>query len=129
MVQNSFQLQKRIKNYSNDPKNVSRHCGGHYNIKIKHFEDFSGGGLLEPPLMSKRVKYVNYISEYKQDMNYTSKIILPKIKSTFPSSSLTSSPPTELYTVMGIWASATGLVGVVANISAIGVFFKVKKVN
>ena len=79
--------------------------------------------------MSKRVKYVNYISEYKQDMNYTSKIILPKIKSTFPSSSLTSSPPTELYTVMGIWASATGLVGVVANISAIGVFFKVKKVN
>ena len=61
-------------------------------------------------------------------MNYTSKIVLPKIKSTFPSS-LPSSPPAELYTVMGIWASATGLVGVVANISAVGVFFKVKKVN
>ena len=58
MVQNSFQLQKRLKNYSkkwifskfsNDPKNVSRHCGGHYNIKIKHFEDFSGGGSWSPP--------------------------------------------------------------------------------
>ena len=53
MVKNSFQLQKRLKNYLkkqifsnflNYPKNVSRHCGGHYNIKIKHFEDFSGGG-------------------------------------------------------------------------------------
>ena len=42
-----------------DIRNVSRHCGGHYNIKIKHFEDFSGGGLLEPPLMSNRVK-LNY---------------------------------------------------------------------
>ena len=62
-------------------------------------------------------------------MNYTSRIVLPKIKSTFPSSSLQSSPPAELYTVMGIWASATGLVGVVANISAVGVFFTVKKVN
>ena len=50
MVQNSFQLQKRLKNYSknwffskfsNDLKNVSRHCGSHYNIKIKHSEDFS----------------------------------------------------------------------------------------
>ena len=30
--------------FFNDPKNVSRHCGGHYNIKIKHFEHFSGGG-------------------------------------------------------------------------------------
>ena len=28
--------------FSNDLKNVSRHCGGHYNFKIKHFEDFSG---------------------------------------------------------------------------------------
>ena len=48
MVKNSFQLQKRLKNYSkfsNDPKNISRHCGGHYNIKIKHFEDFSWGGV------------------------------------------------------------------------------------
>ena len=30
--------------FSNDPKNVSGHCGSHYNIKIKHFEHFSGGG-------------------------------------------------------------------------------------
>ena len=58
MVQNSFQLQRRLKNYSkkwnfskisNDPKNVSRHCGGHYNIKNKHFKDFSGGGSWSPP--------------------------------------------------------------------------------
>ena len=58
MVQNSFQLQKRLKNYSKkgifskfsyDPKNVSRHCGGHYNIKIKHFEDFLGGAPGAPP--------------------------------------------------------------------------------
>ena len=49
-VQNSFQLQKRLKNYSknwifskfsNDLKNVSQHCWGHYIIKTKHFEDFS----------------------------------------------------------------------------------------
>ena len=54
MVQNSFQLQKRLKNDPkisiflkslNDLKNVSRHCGGHYNIKIKHFEHFSRGGF------------------------------------------------------------------------------------
>ena len=58
MVQNSFQLQKRLKNYSknwifskfsNDPKNVYRHCGVHYNIKNKHFKDFSGGGSSSPP--------------------------------------------------------------------------------
>ena len=52
-------MQKKLKNdpkisnfleFSNDLKNVCRHCGGHYNIKIKHFEDFSGGGrLLETP--------------------------------------------------------------------------------
>ena len=29
--------------FSNDLKNVSRHCGGHYNIKIKHFEHFLVG--------------------------------------------------------------------------------------
>ena len=66
MVKESFQLQKRLtknsKNYffpkfSNDLKIVSRHCGGHYNIKIKHFEDFSGGGApgAHPP-MSNSVK-------------------------------------------------------------------------
>ena len=47
-----FQLQKRLKNYSknlifkkfsNDLKNVSRHCGGHYNIKIRHFDEILGG--------------------------------------------------------------------------------------
>ena len=64
MVKIPFQLQKRLKNdpkisnyynFSNDLKNVSIHSGGHYNIKIKHFKHFSGGGLLEPPLMSSRV--------------------------------------------------------------------------
>ena len=68
MVQNSFELQKRLKNYSknwifskfsNDPKNVSRHCGVHYNIKNKHFKDFSGGGSWTPP-MSNRVNPVSY---------------------------------------------------------------------
>ena len=48
--QNSFQLQKRFKlfftKFSNYLKNVSRHCGGPYKIKIK---DFEGG-------MSNRVK-------------------------------------------------------------------------
>ena len=70
MVQNSFQLQKRLKNYSknwifskfsNDPKNVSRHCGVHYNIKNKHFKDFSGGGSWSPPPMSNRVKKVIFV--------------------------------------------------------------------
>ena len=51
-------MQKRLKNdpkisnflkFSNDLKNVSRHCGGPYNIKIEHFEHFLGGGLFQPP--------------------------------------------------------------------------------
>ena len=29
--------------FSNNLNNVSRHCGGHYNFKIKHFDDFLGG--------------------------------------------------------------------------------------
>ena len=50
MVQNSFQSQKRLKNYSknwffsifsNYQNNVSGHCGGHYNIKIRHSKYFS----------------------------------------------------------------------------------------
>ena len=58
MVKISFQLQKRLKNdpkisiflkSSYDLKNVSRHCGGHYNIKIKHFEHFLGGAPGAPP--------------------------------------------------------------------------------
>ena len=58
MVKISFQLQKRHKNDPKisiflkslyDLKNVSRHCGGHYNIKIKHFEHFSGGGAPGAP--------------------------------------------------------------------------------
>ena len=28
-------------------KNVSRHCGGHNNIKIKHFDDFLEGGQVK----------------------------------------------------------------------------------
>ena len=35
--------------FSNDPKNVSSHCGGHYNLKYKHFKDFSGGAPGAPP--------------------------------------------------------------------------------
>ena len=51
MVKIPFQLQKRLKKnpkisnfekISNDLKFVSRHCGGHYNIKFRHSEDFSG---------------------------------------------------------------------------------------
>ena len=58
MVKIPFQLQKRRKNdpkisnfynFSNDLKNVSKHCGGHYNIKIKHFEHFSGETPGVPP--------------------------------------------------------------------------------
>ena len=65
MVQNSFQLQKRLKNYSkkwnfskisNDPKNVSRHCGGQYNIKIKHFYDFLGGGAVSSTVKGRLQK-------------------------------------------------------------------------
>ena len=58
MVKNYFQLQKRLKHYSKncflskfsiDLKNVSRHCGGPYNIKIEHFEHFLGGAVSAPP--------------------------------------------------------------------------------
>ena len=38
------------------------------------------------------------------------------------------SPPVYLFTMMGIWASLTGLLGIVANILAIGVFIRVKRV-
>lgn len=37
-------------------------------------------------------------------------------------------PPVYLFTMMGIWASLTGLLGITANILAIGVFFRVKRV-
>ena len=56
--QNSFSVQNRLKNepkisnfkkISNDLKNVSRHSGGHHNIKIKHFEHFWGGLLESSP--------------------------------------------------------------------------------
>ena len=40
----------------------------------------------------------------------------------------TPSPPVYLFTMMGIWASLTGLLGIVANILAIGVFIRVKRV-
>ena len=36
-------------NFQITSKNVSRHCGGHYNIKIKHFEHFSWVGSWSPP--------------------------------------------------------------------------------
>ena len=58
MVKNPFQLEKKLKNdqkisnflkSSNDLKNVSRHCGGHYNIKINHFKHFLGGSRSPPP--------------------------------------------------------------------------------
>ena len=58
LVKIPFQLQKRLKKdpkisnffkFSNDLKNVSRHCGGPYNIKIKHFEHFLGGGAPRAP--------------------------------------------------------------------------------
>ena len=37
-------------------------------------------------------------------------------------------PPVYLFTMMGVWASITGLLGIVANILAIGVFIRVKRV-
>ena len=39
MVKNPFQLQKRLKNCSK-PKMFLDIVGGHYNIKVKHFDDF-----------------------------------------------------------------------------------------
>ena len=41
--------------FLNDLKNVSRHCGGPYNIKNEHFEHFLGA-VSAPPPMSCRVK-------------------------------------------------------------------------
>ena len=38
-------------------------------------------------------------------------------------------PPVYLYTMMGIWASVTGIMGITANTLAIGVFIKVKRVR
>ena len=38
-------------------------------------------------------------------------------------------PPVYLYTMMGIWASITGIMGITANTLAIGVFIKVKRVR
>ena len=33
------ETQELLKKLKNDLKNVSRHCGGHYNIETNHFED------------------------------------------------------------------------------------------
>ena len=58
LVKNHFQLQKRLENdpkisnflkFSIDLKNVSRHCGGPYNIKNEHFEHFLGAVSAPPP--------------------------------------------------------------------------------
>ena len=38
-------------------------------------------------------------------------------------------PPPELIAIMGVWASVTGVLGFSANLLAILVFVKVKKVN
>ena len=54
------------------------------------------------------------------DMNLTSSSSLDLVTS--------PSPPVYLFTMMGIWASLTGLLGIVANILAIGVFIRVKRV-
>ena len=83
MVQNSFQFQKRLKNYSknlffskvsNDLKNVSIHCGGHYNIKFKHFEDFSDG-LPHPPcqigLVNKAIQSHEKVTARNGEKSYS----------------------------------------------------------
>ena len=54
------------------------------------------------------------------DMNMTSSSSLDMV--TVPA------PPVYLFTMMGIWASLTGLLGITANILAIGVFCRVKRV-
>ena len=41
---------------------------------------------------------------------------------------LVPAPPVYLFTMMGIWATLTGLLGIMANTLAIGVFWRVKRV-
>ena len=70
MVKNLFQLQKKeteelliyfiFSKFCNEPKNVSRHCGVHYNRIIKHFDDFSRGErLFKPPSHEKLQIYTS----------------------------------------------------------------------
>ena len=54
------------------------------------------------------------------DMNMTTSSSLDLV--TVPS------PPVYLFTMMGIWATLTGLLGIMANTLAIGVFWRVKRV-
>ena len=58
------------------------------------------------------------MSDQDLDMNASSSLDLVTVPA----------PPVYLFTMMGIWASLTGLLGITANILAIGVFFRVKRV-
>lgn len=58
------------------------------------------------------------MSDHDLDMNASSSLDLVTVPA----------PPVYLFTMMGIWASLTGLLGITANILAIGVFFRVKRV-
>ena len=58
------------------------------------------------------------MSDHNFDMNVSSSLDLVTVPA----------PPVYLFTMMGIWASLTGLLGITANILAIGVFFRVKRV-
>ena len=58
------------------------------------------------------------MSDHDLDMNVSSSLDLVTVPA----------PPVYLFTMMGIWASLTGLLGITANILAIGVFFRVKRV-
>ena len=58
-----------------------------------------------------------------------SSVTISSLLATPKSFSNQTKPPPELIAIMGVWASVTGVLGFSANLLAILVFVKVKKVN
>ena len=58
-----------------------------------------------------------------------SSVTISSLLATSKSFSNQTKPPPELIAIMGVWASVTGVLGFSANLLAILVFVRVKKVN
>ena len=92
-----------------------------HRLKIYYFKSNS------VQLFTKLVKNIDIMILSAMSMS-PPELDSPLNTSLLPNLTGSVSPPPQLFTMMGVWASLTGLLGVTANILAIGVFIRVKRV-
>ena len=92
-----------------------------HRLKIYYFKNNS------VQLFTKLVKNIDIMILSAMSMS-PPELDSPLNTSLLPNLTGSVSPPPQLFTMMGVWASLTGLLGVTANILAIGVFIRVKRV-